>query len=208
MGRAASAGTGTERRAQKVADGAMVTTRPRMPGTSRHGRDASELDGMMTTRWARGSTGASARPRDSAVCRIDRSMTSSRAVPRARRRVARSARSRAAASTTRAPSGTRVSFAPPGVTVTAHSRSSLEEQAQQPGVGLLEQGPQRGHGDRSLLGGGCCGAGLLPVAPRHGALDLAGGRLEAVSHVGVGGNQHLRVQAPRVGGQPGDLGIG
>ncbi len=84
----------------------------------------------------------------------------------------------------------------------------MEEQAEQPGVGLVEQRPQRGDGDRALLGGGRGGAGLLPVAPRHGALDLAGGGLEGRPARRVGGVVRLGVQAPRVGREPRELEVG
>ena len=107
--------------------GATVTMLPRMPGTSRHGRDASEARRNDDEPMRPGQDGGQRVTQCAAVRSIDRSMTSLRAVPVASRRVARSARRRAAASTTRAPSGTRVSFAPPGVTRDCPQQVPMDE---------------------------------------------------------------------------------
>ena len=60
----------------------------------------------------------------------------------------------------------------------------MDEEAEQAGASLLEQGAQRGDGDRPLLGMRWSRAGLLPVAPGDSPLGL---RAAASSRVGAAG---------------------
>ena len=153
----------------------------------------------MTTRWARGSTGARASPRAAAVRSIERSMTSSSTVPRARRRVARSARSRAAASTTRAPSGDPGQLRPARGDRHRPEPVAVDEQAEQPRVGLLQQRPERGDGDRALLG-------VLLVASRtargHAVPRLARHRARRIRTPRAAAGRWRRRPRRAAGGRP------